>query len=283
MASADRPSTTNALTVEFGRVARLTRKTLRRTQETVAVAVGVSQSAISLIERGRLPGVSLRVLGGICEVLGIGAAWQLRPPWVAGARTPDHAAPVRREGRQQDAAHARCSAYVRRRLERLGWDVAQEVETVLGRTHGWIDILAFHAATGTLLIGELKTELHDVGELQRTVAWYEREAWAVARRFGWSPRRAVTCLFILATQENDARIAGIRELFAQAFPLRSRVLGRWLEDPSGGLPRRRALVLIDPRSRKGAWVRGARVDGRRTPAPYVDYHDFMLQLPPTSP
>lgn len=279
MASTDRPSTTDALAAEFGRVALLTRKALRQTQDTVAAAVGVSQSAISLIERGRLTGVSLRVVGEMCDVLGIGAEWQLRPPWVPGARTSDRAAPVRREGRQRDAAHARCSAYVRRRLERLGWDVVQEVEIVLGRSHGWIDLLAFHAATGTLLISEIKTELHDIGELQRTVAWYEREAWAVARRLGWSPRRTVTCLFILATQENDARIAGNRELLAQAFPLRSRALGHWLEDPTGGLPRRRALVMIDPRSRKGAWVRGALVDGRRTPAPYVDYRDFIQRLP----
>lgn len=214
----------------------------------------------------------------MCDALGIQAAWTLQPPFVAGALTPEVPGPIRRPGRQQDAGHARCSAYVRRRLERLGWVVAQEVEVVLGRTHGWIDILAFHAAPGTLLIGEIKTELHDIGELQRTLAWYEREAWSAARRLGWTPRRVQVCLFVLSTDENDARVGANRELLAQAFPVRSRRMERWLEDPSAPNGGTGALVLIDPLGRGRWWILGTRIDGRRTAAPYADYRDFVARL-----
>jgi transcriptional regulator with XRE-family HTH domain len=216
--------TGESLAIAFGRIVCRTRLALRRTQKAVGASSGLSQSEISRIEHGRRPGLSLRTIGALCDALGIQAAWALQPPFVAGASTPEASGPIRRPGRQQDAGHARCSAFVRRRLERLAWEVAQEVEIVLGRTHGWIDILAFHAATGTLLIGEIKTELHDIGELQRTLAWYQREASSAARRLGWTPRRAQVCLFVLSTDENDVRVGANRELLAQVFPVRS---GGW--------------------------------------------------------
>lgn len=259
---------------------KATRLALRRTQRAVGAACGLSQSEISRVERGRRPGTSLRTVGAVCEALDIQPGWALKAPFVAGAPASPSSASVRRPGRQRDAAHARCSAYVRRRLERLGWEVAQEVEIAVGRTHGWIDTMAFHPAVATLLVGELKTEVHDVGELQRSVAWYEREAWAAARRLGWSPRKVIVCLFVLATEQNDARIAGNREILAQAFPVRSQKVQRWLQDPSFSAARARALVLIDPLRRGRGWILGARADGRRTVAPYVDYRDFVTRLPP---
>lgn len=270
--------TGEALAIAFGHMVRRTRLALRRTQKAVGASSGLSPPEISRIEHGRRPGLSLRTIGALCDALGIQAAWALQPPFVAGASTPDVPGPIRRPGRQQDAGHARCSAYVRRRLERLGWEVAQEVEIVLGRTHGWIDILAFRAATGTLLIGEIKTEFHDIGELQRTLAWYEREAWSAARRLGWAPHRVHVCLFVLCTNESDVRIGANRELLAQVFPVRSRWMGRWLEDPSPPSGGPRALVMIDPLKRGRWWVQGTRIDGRRTAAPYADYRDFVARL-----
>lgn len=252
---------------------------MRLTQAKLGEAVGLSQSAISLIERGKLVGVTLRTIGDICDVLGIRAAWQVTLPFLSGRNAEAAATDAlegRSAGRQRDAAHARCSGRVRRRLERAGWIVLQEVEIVLGRTHGWIDLLAYHPARRTLLIGEIKTELYDIGELQRTLAWYEREAWAVARRLGWEPTLAMTCLFTLATVANDDRIESNREILAQAFPIRSRTMRGWLDDPTEPLAGERALVMIDPVSRQHAWLRATRVDGRRRPARYLDYRDFML-------
>jgi hypothetical protein len=52
--------------------------------------------------------------------------------------------------------------------------MAREVEIVHGRSHGWIDLLAFDRRTGTMLILEIKTRLSDLGAIERQIAWYER-------------------------------------------------------------------------------------------------------------
>src|SRR3972149_4948882 len=134
------------------------------------------------------------------------------------------------------AGQPRPNASVRRRLERRGWIVAQESEITMGGTHGFIDILAFDPATRTLVLGEIKTELHDIGEVQRTMAWYEREARPAARRLGWMPSRIRSCVFLLVTRANDERVAANREALAQAYPVRSRVLASLLKDPSPRIP-----------------------------------------------
>jgi hypothetical protein len=216
----------------------------------------------------------LAVVAALCDALDIRVAFQLSLPFLAapGATADDSAE------RQRDAAHARSSAHVRRRLEPRGWIVRQEVEVRLGSGRGFIDILAFHPSSGTLLIGEIKTEIHDVGALQRSIASYESAALEAARGLGWEARRTVACVFVLATQENDERIRANRVLLGQWFPIRRRAFAAWLRDPQQTPPSDRALVLIDPAARQREWLRAATVDGRRRPAPYRDYRDFMERL-----
>jgi transcriptional regulator with XRE-family HTH domain len=281
----DRSDTVQSLADSFGHVVRTTRTRLRLTQSSVGSAAGISQSAVSLIERGQLRGVNLQVIADICDVLDIEPRWDLRPPWIAASRADLRGTTAPRSSdweseqapRQRDRAHACCSAYVRRRLERGGWDVAQEVEIVLGRSHGWIDVLAFHEPSRVLLVGEIKTELHDFGEIQRTMSWYARESAPSARRLGWDARVIVGCLLVLATSENDARISANRELLRQAFPARSRAIAKVLADPPSATATA-GLVMFDPRARQRAWVRGVTADGRRAQAPYLDYRDFVSRL-----
>jgi hypothetical protein len=195
----------------------------------------------------------------MADVLGLEVDLTIRAPFVVG--------------RQRDAAHARCSGYVQRQLEAAGWLVAREVEIAHGRSHGWIDLLAFDPRTRTLLIVEVKTEIEDLGRIERTVAWYEREAWSSGRRLGWRPVRTVTWLLVLATEVNDERLRLNRDVLASAFP------GRVAEGHGllTGHPVTvsRTLALIDPRSRRRAWLMRARIDGRRSAAPYADYAGFM--------
>ena len=110
---------------------------------------------------------------------------------MGAALTLDAKAPFLAKLRQRDVVHAKCSAHVARRLERTGWRVATEVEVGGDRSRGWIDVLAWHPATGLLLVIEIKTELHDLGAIERSLGWYEREAWAAARQIGWRPRRVL--------------------------------------------------------------------------------------------
>lgn len=178
--------------------------------------------------------------------------------------------------RQNDRLHARCGGYTGRRLIADGWQVRHEVEVGDGRTRGWIDLLAFREADGGLFCPELKTEIHDAGAIQRTLSWYEREAWD-ARRLGWSPRRMASGLILLCTAENDLRITDNRELLGQVFPAGARELNAWLRDPANPLPPR-AIAMIDPRSRRRDWLRPTRSHGRRAVAPYRDYADAASRL-----
>ena len=189
----------------------------------------------------------------------------------------DVSPPFIANSRQRDAVHARCSSHVARRLERAGWQVTTEVEIGGDRSRGWIDILAWHPVSGTLFVIEIKTELRDLGAIERSLGWYEREAWTAARRLGWRPTRVVGCLLLLATEAVELRITDNRPELARSFPTRARELANVVAGQFDGRPLKRGLALIDPRSRRAAWLRPSRVDGRRTPAPYADYADFIQQ------
>lgn len=114
--------------------------------------------------------------------------------------------PILFEPRHRDFVHARCSGYADRRLRAADRATAREVEIVHGRSHGWIDLLAFDRRTGLLLVVEIKTRLDDIGLVERQLAWYERSAFDVARRLGWPARRVAVWLLALASEEIDAAI-----------------------------------------------------------------------------
>ena len=92
------------------------------------------------------------------------------------------------------------------------WSVAirdlekREVEVIHGRSHGWIDVLAFDPRTGTLLVIEVKTRIDDLGSIERQLGWYERAARDLARGLGWRPRHIAGWLVGLARAEVDAAI-----------------------------------------------------------------------------
>jgi transcriptional regulator with XRE-family HTH domain len=248
-----------------GLIVRDLSQALRWSQRTLAVRSGLSQGYISRVERDRCPDVSIDTIDRLLGAMGARLTLGADTPFMVSAG-------------QRDIVHAKCSAYVVRRLRHAGWQVSAEVEVGSDRSRGWIDVLAWHPGTGVLLVIEIKTELHDLGAIERSLGWYEREAWAAARRLGWRPRRVVGCLLLLMSDAVDRRILDNREAIAQRFPLRSgdlwEMVAAGARAPSGPL---RGVALIDPRSRRQHWLRPARADGRRTAAPYRDYADFVRQ------
>ena len=126
----------------------------------------------------------------------------LRVTYRFSAELPHVAGP-----RQADAVHASCVAHVVRRLRGNGWDVRREVEIRDRRSSGWIDVLAWDDARRRLLVVEVKTEIRDLGDIERTMAWYEREAPGVARSFGWHSRQTRSALLVLHSRANDERVA----------------------------------------------------------------------------
>jgi transcriptional regulator with XRE-family HTH domain len=253
------PTTARSLRLALGNVVARTRRDLGWSQGRLAVRAGVSRSMIARVESATV-NVSLDVAAGVCDALGVQVDLTFRTPFIA-------------ERPQRDPAHARCSSYVQHRLEAVGWTVAREVEVVHGRSHGWIDLLAFEPRLRSLLIVEVKTELDDLGRIERTLSWYERDGWGAARRLLWRPARMATWLLVLATDVNDERIRANRDLLARAFE--ARAVEGLAALTSAATPPHRLLALIDPRSRRRDWLIRCRIDGRRSLATYPNYAAFM--------
>jgi transcriptional regulator with XRE-family HTH domain len=252
----DRPAP-SSLRRSFAASSLSSRVSLRLTQQQVADAAHVSRGYIAAIEGGTA-NPTLDVVDRISQFLGLEADLVLRPATVIGSST------------QRDVVHARCSAYVERRLRTAGWQTAREVEIVQARSHGWIDLVAFHPTTETVLVIEIKTQLVDLGAIERQLGWYGRSAGDVARRIGWSPRRIVTWLVVLASEEVERVIASNAGLLGSAFPIRAREMLSLLSDDKHGTTGR-GLAMLDPASKSREWLIRSRVDGRRSPARYSDY------------
>lgn len=233
------------------------------TQRELSRRSRVSQAHISRIEQGQVVDLRVAVLDRLFEVLGVRY-------WL-GTELPHVARP------QSDFVHARCSAYVSRRLAASGWLVEREVEIGGDRSRGWIDILAFHPASGMLLVIEVKTEVQDLGAIERSLSWYRREAHRAARRLGWHTKSIGSALVILQSRVNDDRAVASGEAFASGFPARAAALQAVI-DGDAEMGGRQFLAMVDPRSRRSAWLRATRSDGRRTPAPYIDYIDATRRL-----
>ena len=236
---------------------RETRIALDVSQREVASAVGVSRGYVAHLELGAA-NPTLDVVDRLAAALGIELELTARRPTVD------------EPPRQRDAVHAWCSGYVDRRLRRAGWMTERKVEIVQGRHHGWIDLVAFDPSTATMIVIEVKTQLVDVGAVERQVAWYERSASSVARQRGWRVDNVGTWLLLLATDEVEESIRINRAVLAIAFPSRGPRVGE--------LRHGRGLALIDPTSKRKAWLIAPGIDGRRSPARFASYADAARRL-----
>src|SRR5206468_1864401 len=99
------------------------------------------------------------------------------------------------------------------------------------------DVLAFHGATRTLLVVEIKTLIAAVQDLLGTLNVKERVAPGVARSLGWRPATIVPFLIVSESTTNRRRLADHARLFAN-LSLRGRGAVSWLRRPvsaPGGL------------------------------------------------
>lgn len=259
------PGAANPITV-VGTAVKTLRTTIGWSQRELGRRARVSQSMVCLVERGELGDLTFSTAATLLGAMGARLVIDVDAPYLAD------------RARQRDPAHARLGSYVAARLRRAGWETRAEVEVGGDRSRGWIDLLAFHPASGVLLVIEIKTEIRDLGQIERGLGWYEREAWAAARRFGWRPTREIGCLLLLATDANDLRLGANRPSIDLGFPMRARHLGPVLVGGAPPSEKGRVIAMIDPRSRRRSWVGTLRIDGRRSPAPYLDYADFMRSV-----
>jgi len=106
------------------------------------------------LEAGQAGGLTLNGIAAVFQ--GLGGRIDLRPMWQGAALD-----------RLLDEGHARLSGRMLEILGREGWATELEVTFSVYGDRGSIDILAWHAASRTLLVVEIKTELGSVEGLLR--------------------------------------------------------------------------------------------------------------------
>ena len=240
--------------MDFIRIGRSLRAIwLRAGQRQVDVArrAGVSREMLLRIEGGAPDAVTVAGLDAVCRILNASLEIFIRH----GGSDLD---------RMLNAGHAALHEVVARQFIALGWEIAPEVSFSRYGERGVIDIVAWHAATRTLLVIELKTEIVDVSALMGTVDRYRRNAAAAVAERGWIPATVGCWVAVAESATNRRRLAEHRITLRAAFPADGRRLRAWLRDPDGQI---RALSFISSSTVTARTnARGSRKRVRR-PAP----------------
>lgn len=209
--------------VAIGNALRAIRIRKRLRQSDVARRAGVGREVVSLLERGQLGSAKFDVVRAVARALG--AQIEVR---------------VRYQGAEVDrvvnAAHADLHESVARFLaSRPGWSWRSEVSFSIFGERGVIDILAWHAATRSLLVIELKTELVDPQGLVATMGRRVRLAAGIAAQFGWRPASIGCWVIVTDSSTNRRHRARHGALLGTAFPHDGRTLRRWMSKPTGAV------------------------------------------------
>jgi transcriptional regulator with XRE-family HTH domain len=235
--------------LRFGATIRTMRIRRRLRQEDLSRLAGVSRGTVSRIERGHLDEVSLASIRAVAKALDIRV--DLTPRWRAGDLD-----------RLLNARHSALHEEVARSFVELpAWRAEPEVSFAIYGERGVIDILAWHAGCGMLLVIELKTDIVDVNELVGTLDRKRRLAPQVARERGWDvgQRPGVSAWVIVVDGDtNRRRVQAHTAMLRAALPLDGRSIPGWLKDPArpiGG--------LSFWANARGESVRGARTPVRR--------------------
>lgn len=208
--------------LQLGLGLRAARMKRRMRQADLAAQAGVSASIVSRFEHGEFDcsalGVIRRVAGKLGVVLEI--------------------APKSRGGEFERVINARhaifgeaVAAWVARRP---GWIVAAEVSFSIYGERGIVDLLAWHEATGSLVVIELKTAIVDVDELIGTLDRKRRLAPRIAALRGWRAGPVSTWLLVADSKTNRRRVAEHRTMLTSGLPLDGRSLGSLFTRPERG-------------------------------------------------
>ena len=208
-------------TVRFGLSVRALRRRRGWRQVDLAGHAGVSRTAISRVERGRADRLTIRMLRTLADALG--ARLDCRLLWNGEALD-----------RLLDESHAALVETVVLWLTSLGWEVATEVSFSIRVERGSIDVLAFHPATATLLVVEVKSVVPDVQATFVTLDRKTRLASEIARGRRWRPARLGRLLVVREDRTARRRVSAHAATFAGAFPARGWAVRRWLQAPARG-------------------------------------------------
>jgi transcriptional regulator with XRE-family HTH domain len=229
----------------IGRIILVLRQRRGWRQQDLAMRAGVSQSAISDMERGRLDRYTVQIIRRVLRALDSTVA--LEPIW-GGRGDLD---------RLLDADHARLmQAWADRHL-RAGWDVWNEASYSIYGERGRIDQLAYHPATRVLEVDEIKTGIWDVQETLGRLDVKVRLAPQVAAQRSWKAHRVIGALVVMDGTTARRRIREHEHLFAR-YSLRGLAANAWVRDPRGSADGMLVFVSLPPTNRGGLRRAGQR-------------------------
>lgn len=235
---------------------RAIRRRSRLRQLDLARRAGVSQSAISDIELGRLDRMSLRTVRASATALGVDL--RLDPRWRGGEID-----------RLLDEGHARVAALAIALLERHGWECAVEVTYSHFGERGSIDILASDAGRTSVVVVEAKTRLTSIEATLRKLDEKSRLAPSIVQeRTGARPKVVARLLALPEGGSARRSVARHDAVLRRAFPLRGAAARSWLAEPG---PATGMLILLSgsrPRAPRRAGSASASVVPRAVPATY---------------
>ena len=204
----------------IGRTIRVLRQRRGWRQADLAARAGVSRSAISTIERGRVERYTLATVRAVMDALN--ASVELYATW-GGHGDLD---------RLLDADHARLVQEWADRHRRAGWEVWPEASYSIFGERGRIDLLAFHPSTGVLEVSECKTGIWDLQDTIGRLDVKVRLARTVARERGWGVRRVVGALVLAEGRTARRRVADHELLFGR-YDLRGWAANAFVRVPGG--------------------------------------------------
>jgi transcriptional regulator with XRE-family HTH domain len=207
--------------VRIGTRFRAVRRRLGWRQADVARRARVSPTLVSKIERGQLGSIAISRVRRVPDVLEI--RLELQATWRGGELE-----------RLVNSRHASMHDVVLGLFEQLtGCETGSEVSFSIWGERGVIDIVAWHSATRTLLIIELKTELVDPQELVGTMDRRRRLAAEIVEERGWRPRHIGVWVALADNSTNRRHVARHQRLLRAAFPMGGRAMRQWLRNPAG--------------------------------------------------
>lgn len=250
--------------VGIGRRVRAVRLRLGWRQTDVAARAGVSQDAVSRVERGQLGSLQVRTIRAVLRAIEMQLSHEVR--WRGGDLD-----------RLADEGHAALVARICEILLAAGWVVHPETSFSVFGERGSIDVLAWHAGTRVLLVVEVKTTLNSVEETLRRHDVKVRLAAGLARdRFGWTAGAVARMLVLPDVSTARRRVARHAPVIGGVYGLRGRDVASWLRDPATA---RGMLMFLSPAlPRRGS---PAPVTRRRVRAP-SDTPGARSDAPPAS-
>jgi len=125
-----------------------------------------------------------------------------------------------------------------------------------------VDVMARHAASGALLIVEVKSVVPDLQAMLMSLDRKARLGREIAAGLGWQAGAAGRVLVIAESRTSRRRVATHEALFAAALPARTVAVRRWLQAPDPTSPIR-GLWFLSSGPRPAA---RHRIPGQRTEA-----------------